>query len=448
MNKREQIKNSIILSVLISLSVVLSLFDRFISQGILTAFPVLGLMAPNFKLGIANIVILIIIYNYSFKMSFISVILKVILVGLFNPSGIPMSFGGTIISFFAMYLLYKIINNKNLIIFVSSVGGFFHSFGQILFGFIYYGLIDITQTLLTGKVDINVLIYSPIMLLMGLITGVIMGVISKKLNEFVNDQNIIVKNRGKTMNKCIYIAHRGSKVNGGVENTMEAFHGGITAGASGLECDIRFTKDNVIIISHDPTVERLTEECREYHLTNVNDVTYEELKNIELIQEYQNEKYKGHICLFEDYLVLCEKNNVIPVIELKWTNGIYSDNNNKDVFDYSNIDKVIKIIEKHGLLDKCYIISFMSGCVEYIKTKYPGVKLQWLCSSNVNDNVEWCLNNGVDIDINYNYCSKELVDKFHNKNLKVNIWTLNDQTLLDKYLEMGVDMITSDWIIK
>ena len=43
---------------------------------------------------------------------------------------------------------------------------------------------------------------------------------------------------------------------------------------------------------------------------------------------------------------------------------------------------------------------------------------------------------------------KELVDKFHSKNLLVNIWTLNDEALLDKYLEMGVDMITSDFIIK
>ena len=54
----------------------------------------------------------------------------------------------------------------------------------------------------------------------------------------------------------------------------------------------------------------------------------------------------------------------------------------------------------------------------------------------------------VDIDINFNYCTKELVDKFHQNGLKVNIWTLNDETLLEKYLDMGVDMITSDWIIK
>ena len=110
-----------------------------------------------------------------------------------------------------------------------------------------------------------------------------------------------------------------------------------------------------------------------------------------------------------------------------------------------NVDNKIK---EYGLINKCYIISFMSGCIEYIKNNYSNIKLQWLCSSNVNDNLDWCLENGVDIDINFNYCTKELVDKFHQNGLKVNIWTLNDETLLEKYLDMGVDMITSDWIIK
>ena len=246
----------------------------------------------------------------------------------------------------------------------------------------------------------------------------------------------------------IYIAHRGSRVNGGVENTIEAFTGGVKAGASGLECDIRFTKDNVIIISHDPTVERLTEEDNIYHTVNVNNENYDLIKQIELVHEYKEQKYYGHICLFDDYLALCKKTGVIPVIELKWTNGMYSDNNNSDIYDYSNIDKAISKINEYGLLDKCYIISFMSGCLNYIKQKYPNIKLQWLCSQNVMDKVEWCLENNIDIDINYNYCTKELVDKFHSKNLLVNIWTLNDEALLDKYLEMGVDMITSDWIIK
>lgn len=193
MKKRITIRNNIILAVLISLSVVLSLFDRFISQAILSAIPALGLMAPNFKLGVANVVILIILYNYSFKMSLFAVILKIILVGLFNPSGIPMSFGGSMLSFFAMYLLYKLLSNEKYLVFVSGVGGFFHSLGQIIFGFIYYGLIDVGKTILTGEVDINVLIYSPVMLIMGIVTGILMGLVARIVNNVLTNQNIVLK---------------------------------------------------------------------------------------------------------------------------------------------------------------------------------------------------------------------------------------------------------------
>ena len=42
--------------------------------------------------------------------------------------------------------------------------------------------------------------------------------------------------------------------------------------------------------------------------------------------------------------------------------------------------------------------------------------------------------------------SKELVEKCHRRGIKVNIWTLNDKALLQEYLDMGVDYITSDFL--
>ena len=58
------------------------------------------------------------------------------------------------------------------------------------------------------------------------------------------------------------------------------------------------------------------------------------------------------------------------------------------------------------------------------------------------------IENNINIDVEHNYITKEIVEKCHKNNLIVNIWTMNDASLLDKYLEMGVDMITSDWIVK
>ena len=151
-----------------------------------------------------------------------------------------------------------------------------------------------------------------------------------------------------------YIAHRGSRVFGGVENTKEAFLGGVKAKAYGLECDIRITKDGYIVIYHDPTLERLTKEDNIYHNVSVNDLTLEQVQTINLFQTYNDHEYTGHICSFDEYLTICKENNIVPVIEFKWTNGIRSDNKDKSIFDYSNIDMVMNKIKEY-LKDKIFL---------------------------------------------------------------------------------------------
>jgi len=40
--------------------------------------------------------------------------------------------------------------------------------------------------------------------------------------------------------------------------------------------------------------------------------------------------------------------------------------------------------------------------------------------------------------------TKELVDKFHKKNLKTNCWIVNDEAMLRHLEEIGADYITTD----
>lgn len=246
----------------------------------------------------------------------------------------------------------------------------------------------------------------------------------------------------------IYVAHRGCKINGGVENTEQAFVGGINAGAKALECDVRVTGDLVYIISHDPTLERLTKESNVPCEIDVNKASYNEIKDVELVQTYNNQTYNGKIMLFTRYLELCRDYKLIPIIELKWTNGIYSDNNDENNYNYSCLEKLVALIKEYKLFDIAYVMTSMRGCLSYLRQKYPTLKLQWLCWDNVETYIDWCIDKNISLDIEYHSCTKEIVDKMHENNLIVNIWTMNDETLLDKYLGMNVDMITSDWVIK
>jgi glycerophosphoryl diester phosphodiesterase len=55
----------------------------------------------------------------------------------------------------------------------------------------------------------------------------------------------------------LVFAHRGgAKL--GPENTIEAFDRGLSAGADGLELDVRLSRDGEVVVMHDPTVNRTT----------------------------------------------------------------------------------------------------------------------------------------------------------------------------------------------
>ena len=188
-NKRQTIFNIIIIAVLVSLAVVLSLFDRYISLAIINMFPLISLVFPYFKIGIANVVILIIIYNYDFKYSIISVILKSCILALFAISGFTtfiIGFTGTILSYISMYFLQKINKKSWFMIFVSMVGGFTHAFGQICASLIFYHAATIQ----------SILLYSPLILMIGLISGILVGFITFKLNDVIIKHNLL-KTNGK-----------------------------------------------------------------------------------------------------------------------------------------------------------------------------------------------------------------------------------------------------------
>ena len=58
--------------------------------------------------------------------------------------------------------------------------------------------------------------------------------------------------------------------------------------------------------------------------------------------------------------------------------------------------------------------------------------------------ISWAKFYKMDIDIRDHMLTKELVDKFHKKNLKTNCWIVNDETMLRHLEEIGADYITTD----
>lgn len=229
----------------------------------------------------------------------------------------------------------------------------------------------------------------------------------------------------------LLVGHRGSYW--GVENTSEAFTNGAEKGYHYLECDVKVAGDGTLVLSHDDTTERLGGS------RTIASSTIAQLKAETYTQTRGGVTYTGTICTLAEYLDICKEYKVLPVIELKWATGINSN-------DCSGIPALIKVIEEKGFRNTCVILTSMKPCLEYINENYPDISLQFLTGQYWANHFDWCVERGIDVDIQVGYFDKSTVQKFHDAGLKVNIWTANTNTHYATYGNYGCDFITTDYL--
>lgn len=145
-----------LLGILTAGTIVIAILESFI--------PSVGI--PGVKLGLANIMILVILYELGILDAIIVNILRVVVVGLVRGSifsmGFLMSLTGAIFSLGIMILFYVMIK-KFSIIGVSVIGSLFHVTGQVLIAMIFLG-------------SAYVILYLPIIAISAIITGVFVGI--------------------------------------------------------------------------------------------------------------------------------------------------------------------------------------------------------------------------------------------------------------------------------
>lgn len=147
------------MGVLTAGAIIIAILESFI--------PSIGV--PGVKLGLANIVILIILYEIGIVEAIIVDLLRVFLVGLLRGTiismGFLMSLTGAVLSLGIMILFYLLVKKMSIVA-NSVVGSLFHVFGQILIAIIFLG---------SGYV----LLYLPIIGISAIITGVLVGIVAQ-----------------------------------------------------------------------------------------------------------------------------------------------------------------------------------------------------------------------------------------------------------------------------
>lgn len=161
------------LSLLLALSVALNVIEA--------SLPLFNGYIPGLKLGLANIVSLFVLYEFSFKDTLYIGILRVFLVGILRTgifsTTFTFSLSGVILSIIMMYIGKKYL--KLSIIGVSVLGSISHCIGQIIMAIL----------ILQMK---TMIYYLPWLLLFSIPTGILVGVVCKQLVKYY-EENLIIK---------------------------------------------------------------------------------------------------------------------------------------------------------------------------------------------------------------------------------------------------------------
>jgi len=174
MSLRNNTRKLVLISLLVSVAIGLSYFERFIP---------LPWNIPGMKLGLANIVTLFAIHYFSAKEVSLLVIVRVVLVSVIVGSGMSFfySLAGGILSMCGMLLLFRYTRKFVSIHGISIAGAVLHNIGQLA-----------VLAVITKRLTIA-LSYAPLLILVGVPTGIFVGVSAKFFLQHIRIQGVIKK---------------------------------------------------------------------------------------------------------------------------------------------------------------------------------------------------------------------------------------------------------------
>ena len=219
--------------------------------------------------------------------------------------------------------------------------------------------------------------------------------------------------------KMQIIAHRGASFLE-PENTLRAVEKAIKMGADFVEVDVRMSKDNELVIIHDPDVNRTTNENG-----FVKDYTLQELKKLDAGQ-------KETIPTLDE-VISGVKDKIGLVIEIK---------------EPGAEGKVLEKINENNL-ENVILTSFYHKSIKNARKMDPSVDAGIIFSCqpvNVNQMASSACANV--IFPGYKYLDEELIEQAHENGISVYPWTVDDPEIFERLVGMGVDSIVTNKLVE
>lgn len=220
------------------------------------------------------------------------------------------------------------------------------------------------------------------------------------------------------------IAHRGAS-SIAPENTLIAFEKAIEAGADYLEMDVHISKDDSLIVIHDPSVDRTTNGSG-----LVRDLTYAELKALDAgyNTKFGNMFQGGEIPTLYEVLALA-KGKAKVAIELK-----------ADI-----AYKVVPLIEQMGMEGQVIFQSYSTQRLLNVKVLNSLLPIMLITNILTERSIHECKEiNGEYIGCGF-LITSALIDYAHQNGIKVFGFTVNDHNAMNELISKDIDGIITDF---
>jgi glycerophosphoryl diester phosphodiesterase len=227
------------------------------------------------------------------------------------------------------------------------------------------------------------------------------------------------------------------------ENTMASFRQALADGADHLELDVHATRDGVVVVIHDSTLERTTNGAGA-----VRDLTFAELQRLDAGFRFVRDgsyPFRGQGVRIPALEELLEEFPDVPLnIEIKQAEPALE-------------AAVVSLLAREGALERSLLAAEDDEIMRRIRSHAPGVATS-ASFGEVRDFFERCFADRFEgyapearaLQIPERFGDIDLVSPptlaaARRFGLEVHVWTVNDESAIERLFRLGVDGVMSDF---
>jgi len=222
---------------------------------------------------------------------------------------------------------------------------------------------------------------------------------------------------------AMVIAHRGASMTA-PENTLAAIQKAVDEGADWVEIDVQETADGKVVVFHDSDFKRLGGKS-----LSLWDATSQQLPDIDIGSWFDPKFSKETTPSLVEVLDVCRGKSGV-LIELKYYGH-----------DQQLEQRVIDIVEKAKMENQIMVMSLSYAGIQKVRKLRPHWRVGLLSTVALGDITQ------LDVDflgLNSRAATKRLIERAHQNDIDIYVWTVNDPIDISTMTSRGVDGLITD----